>query len=354
MKTRYIILAALAAVLAGCAKEDNMTTGEAAKAYLELWINEYYPGATANSDGIYILEDEPGDGTAWSSASTYAYISYTIRSLDGTVSSTTDENVAKQLGTYAVGNYYGPRYSTTGEGSSYAGQDAILSGMREGGTRKAIVPSWMLTTSRYSTQQEYLDNATSTSSLIYTVTLKGQSEDMEMTELDSLTRYVARHYPGAVSVSYDSETAADGTFYFISDTSEFEDEDSDDDDDEDDVLGTGDEGTINYTGRLLNGQVFDTTIEKVAKDSGIYSSSKTYTTQTVTFADSYSDITMGESSSLIDGFKGGLSLMKYEGQKATVIFTSAHGYTSSGSGSTIPGWSPLIFEIELVSLSSLD
>ena len=57
---------------------------------------------------------------------------------------------------------------------------------------------------------------------------------------------------------------------------------------------------------------------------------------------------MGTSSSIIDGFKGGISLMKWKGQKATVIFTSKHGYTSSGSGNTIPGFAPLIFELEIL------
>ncbi len=356
MKTRYIVLAAVAAVFASCAKENTMTTGEAAKAYLELWIDEHYPGISANSEGIYILEDNPGTGDLWNNENVYAYLSTTIASLSGTIASTTEEEVAKRLGTYAKVNYYGPKYTITGGDYSYAGLDAILEGMREGGTRKAIVPSWMLTTSRYSTQKEYIDNASSTSHLIYTVSFEGQSNDMEMTELDSLTRYVARHYPGAVSVSYDSETAADGTFYFISDTSAFENDEEGgegEEEDEEVVLDADYEGTINYTGRLLNGQVFDTTIEKVAKDAGIYDSSKTYSPQSISFAESYSGITMGESTSLIDGFKGGLSLLQYEGQKATVIFTSSHGYKNSGSGNTIPGWSPLIFEIELVSLSSL-
>ena len=43
--------------------------------------------------------------------------------------------------------------------------------------------------------------------------------------------------------------------------------------------------------------------------------------------------------------------MNYEGQKAVVMFTSTHGYTSTGSGETIPAWSPLQFELELVTVS---
>ena len=59
---------------------------------------------------------------------------------------------------------------------------------------------------------------------------------------------------------------------------------------------------------------------------------------------------MGNSSSLINGFKGALFLMKYQGQKAVAIFDSTHGYGESGSGAKIPGYSPLVFEFELVTV----
>ena len=79
---------------------------------------------------------------------------------------------------------------------------------------------------------------------------------------------------------------------------------------------------------------------------------KTYEPQSVTFSSSYSDITMGDSSSLISGFKGALSLMHWKGQKATVVFSSAHGYGASGSsnsnGFVIPPYEPLIFELEIL------
>ena len=53
---------------------------------------------------------------------------------------------------------------------------------------------------------------------------------------------------------------------------------------------------INYIGRLLNGQVFDTTVEDTAKFYGIYSSSKTYEPKKVKLSENYKDITLGGSS----------------------------------------------------------
>ena len=349
MKIKYsILLAALALFAIGCTEENLPSAGETAREYLKLWMDKYHPGISATPDGLYVLEETVGKGSLWTSEEAYSYLDVTVRKLDGTISSTTDMKLAQQLGTYSVGNYYGPKYLLTGEGNSYAGVDALLSGMRIGGTRTAVVPAWMLTTSRYSTQQEYLDAAASTSvSLIYTLSLKGQTNDVEATELDSLTRYVYSNYMQARPVSYIEDEDPDGTFFFLSNASQFESAGAT-------KRGDTDSGTINYTGRLLNGQVFDTTVEKVAKDAGIYDSSKTYAPVSITFASEWDSVSMGESTSLINGFKGGLFLMQYPGEKAVVLFTSSHGYSSSGSGSTIPGWSPLIFELELVSVSSLE
>lgn len=340
MKIKIIIFACTALALAGCAKENTLSTGETAQAYLDLWLKEYHPALTPTSSGIYIMEETEGTGEAWNSENAYAYIETTIATLKGKVSSTSNKEMAQQTGTYTASGYYGPRYTAVGSGYSYAGLDAILDGMKVGGTRKAIVPSWLLTTSRYETQEEYIDNASTASHLIYTVTFAGQSNDIEATELALVTAYINANYPGAEPTTYITDGEADGTFYFITDTSAF--------DDDTPKRTDNAEATINYTGKLLDGSVFDTTVERTAKDARIYDSSRTYGPTSVTFTESYENISMGDSSDLIKGFKGGLSLMMYPGQKATVIFTSAHGYQSSGKSPSIPSWAPLIFELELV------
>ena len=339
-KKILIPLAAAVCLMAGsCAKKTVSNTGTLAKEYIQLWVDKYHPGLTPNESGLYIISDEPGSGAQWDSELPYVYVETTIRSLDGTISSSTSEELARQLGTYVKGNYYGPRYQAVGSGYSYAGVDAMLQGMRIGGTRKAIIPAWMLTSSRYNTQQDYINNCSSSTHLIYEITLEGQTDDPNEDEIVNLRRYVALHYGNLASVTYIEDAEADDSFYFVSDISGFK---------EEDALSSTATININYTGKLLDGTVFDTSIEKIAKDAGIYSASRTYEPQSVTLAESYSDITMGNSSSLISGFKGGLSLMKWKGQKATVLFTSKHGYTSSGSGNTIPGFATLIFELEIV------
>lgn len=339
MKKLFLIMAACG-IVAGCAKKNTSSTGEEAQTYLNLLLERDYPGVSANENGIYVLEDIPGTGDLWNASTPFTYAETTIRTMGGTISSTSDEATAKQLGTYAFGNYYGPKYSATGEGSSYAGFDALLTGMRAGGSRTAILPAWLLTTSRYTSQKAYLDACTSTTSLIYSVKLHGQSEDLIQEQKDSIRRYVTRHYGSNVTFTpILGNNDYDGQFWFISDSTAFEGVDH-----------RADDASLqlNYTGRLLNGQVFDTTLERVAKDAGIYSSAKTYAAQSVSFNKDYSSISMGSSTALINGFKLGLFKMHWSGQKATVIFTSNWGYDSSGSGALIPGYSPLIFELELL------
>lgn len=342
MNKKVLLILPVICLLAGaCAKKQVSNTGLYAQEYIQKWMEKYHPGISANADGLYILEDTPGNGLEWTGDKDYILARSTIYTLGGSISSTTDEELSKQLGTYVQGNYYGPKYQIIGEDYSYAGVDALLSGMRIGGTRKAVIPAWMLTSSRYKTQKEYLDACTNSTHLIYEITLEGQTDNPEQDAVTFLTNYVHNHYGSDIeSVSYITDEEADGTFWFISDVSGFK---------EEDALSENATVNINYTGKLARtGTVFDTTLEKVAKDAYIFSESKTYEPQSVTLSTTYSDITMGDSSSLISGFKGGLSKMHFKGQKATVLFTSQHGYASSGSGNTIPAFAPLIFELEIV------
>lgn len=333
-----LVLSALSLLAAGCAQDNTLNTGEKAKEYLELYMQKYYPYVTPNEYGLFVLEDTPGSGSVWSPDYAYTYASTTIRSLGGTITSTTEERFAQQLGTYVRGNYYGPKFQLMGENASMAGVDRLFEGMRVGGKRKAVIPAWLLTTSRYNTEKEYIDACSSDASLVYTVSLEGLTNDVTQTEKDSLASYVHRVYgTGVQPVSYNSDEP-DGSFYFISDSTAF--------------IGTQKFPAdttirINYTGRLLNGQVFDTTLEKVAKDEGLYSSSKTYGPASLTVSTNYTEFKLNDNS-VIDGFQNGLKKMRWLGQKAHILFISNLGYTSTGSGQTIPPYSPLLFEIELL------
>ncbi len=99
---------------------------------------------------------------------------------------------------------------------------------------------------------------------------------------------------------------------------------------------------VDYTGSLLTDAVFDSSIEQVAKDNGVYQSSRTYGP----FKFALSSPTQGA----IPGFEFAISLMRV-GEKATVIFPSRLGYGSE-TRTGIPADSPLIFEIELFEIKN--
>lgn len=98
----------------------------------------------------------------------------------------------------------------------------------------------------------------------------------------------------------------------------------------------GDTLRMDYTGKLLNDNVFDTSIESVARDNNIYSSNRDYIP--IRFR-----IGLG---ALIFGFEYGAAQME-QGDKATVFIPSESGYGRNPNGQ-IPSNSPLIFELDLL------
>jgi FKBP-type peptidyl-prolyl cis-trans isomerase len=86
-----------------------------------------------------------------------------------------------------------------------------------------------------------------------------------------------------------------------------------------DLLKTGDVIKVKYAGKLLSDKQFDAgEIPQLAVGGGRF----------------------------IKGFEEGISKMRI-GEKAILIFPSAIGYGTQGSGNTIPPYAPLLFEIEV-------
>lgn len=331
-------------VIAGCAKTPETTPNDAAKKYFDSWIMLNHPDAVPTELGSYILSEEPGTGAAAGKAddNLYVRLNYTNKKLDGAIQNTTYAKTAQQLGTYVETDYYGPLILLRAEGNVAVGFEELLERMKVGGKIEAAVPGWLSGLKTYSNKEDYLNNVTGTD-YIYSIELTDVINDIVKWEVDSLVRYMQANYPEvnpADTVSTEEYNGKKYGFYYIQQKPT---------DLPDSTYKSSTKVYLNYTGRLLNGQVFDTTIEKVAKDSGIYSKSKTYQPTYVTWdEDDYDTITMGSSESdVIDGFKFALFQMQPH-EKGIAIFYSAYGYQEDGSGNTIPGYSPLIFELELV------
>jgi len=92
----------------------------------------------------------------------------------------------------------------------------------------------------------------------------------------------------------------------------------------------GNKVKVHYTGKLMNGKVFDSSLTK--KPATPF------------------EFTLGQGQ-VIPGWDEGISMMS-AGGKATLIIPSKLGYGERGAGADIPAYSPLVFDVELISISA--
>ena len=328
----YIVMAVAAA---SCARTVEPGANEASKRYFDAWMQIHHPDAKPTGLGIYVIEDEPGTGAVVTDDG-FVYADYIVTDLEGNITSYTDRNTAKQLGKFDTTAFYGPKVITTMDNTIQAGLADAIVGMKVGGHKKVIIPSWLMTYSVYDTPEEYLNTSSSYSDAIYDITITDFTEDISKYEIERIGNYLTEH-----KEEYGNMTVADSLqygFYYKelvppTDTTS---------------CPTDTSIYINYTGRLLNGLVFDTTDERTAKDHDIYSSSRSYEPVKIKWGEKYSDLKMGSSgSSVVSGFALTLWQMRAF-EKGVGIFYSPLGYSYNGSGSSIPSYSPLVFEIEIV------
>lgn len=330
------ILAALVALLAcGCEKPQSKKDYEDDVKYFDSWVTTNYPEARKSALGAYILSDTPGTGRPFSIVYPFASVNYTVRDLDGNVTSTTDRKTAQRVySNYSMSDYYGPRIWMMAAGAIYSGLFDTMANMREGGKRTIAIPGWLMTYNYYTDPEKYHSVKETGANCIYDVTMETVAEDLDKYLLDSLKRYVARNLEGVDSTKYgfyylqtkapasSREMPNDTTFY------------------------------INYTGRLLDGTVFDTNIADTAKVYDIYSSSRDYRPKVIRKNSDYRNITMSDigassASNVLEGFAYCLSKLKaLEG--GTCVFYHELGYDYNGSGKSIPPYSSLRFDIEVV------
>lgn len=338
MKTKYIYIVLAACILAAaCTKEGNTVANESQKLYLESWMEANHAGVNPSGLGIYILEDDnAGTGAGWSADYPYVTVDYTVTSLDGNISATNSEKLSRQLGIYNKAASYAPVVWTLGKGYSYAGVDEILSGMKVGQTRKAVIPNWLLTQKRYSNAEGYQKVDVDASPLIYTISLRSMTKDLRKSCTDQLHAYVRSNIDASADSLFYNNKDGDrlGFYYFTTKQPR-----------PDSTFKEGNKIYVYYVGRRLDGQVFDTNIADTAKVHGIWSSSASYNPMEVTYSTTYTDIKKG-STTLISGFQAALLRMTaYE--EATTLFYYSLGY--GGTAQTlIPSYSSLCFDLKLV------
>lgn len=97
---------------------------------------------------------------------------------------------------------------------------------------------------------------------------------------------------------------------------------------------------VHYTGKLISGKVFDTSIEEIAKKEGLFNPQRNY--QPVPFV-----IGVGQ---VIPGWDEGI-LLSPNGSEVVLLIPSNLAYGEQGEmRAGIPPFAPLIFEIDIVDL----
>ena len=339
MKKIFLILLAAAAVSVSCARESASDTSGLNAEALAAYMQKYHSDAVRTALGVYIYPalEVPGTGSEIGDEK-YIRIHITSADREGRLSSSTLDSVNRSHGKYNPRNYYGPVIYYRGEDNLSAGLEQLLTGdgtsfgpMKEGGTRTALVPGWLMTRNRYDTEQEYISSESGTTTL-YTITLVQAIEEVDAWEKDSLARYIAANYPDARE-----DSLVEGWYYVVTKPSK-----------DTASLSSSEKIYCRYTLRDLGDRVIDSNIEKVARDNGFYSSDASYDPMLINWDADYTRITMTSSENdVVDGFANAfLHMHPYEA--GTAIFWSGLGYAAKGSGNTIPAYCPLKFDIELV------
>lgn len=341
---KYIAFAAAAIVPVSCARNVPEGANEAGKRYLDAWLKvNGITEADKAGRGIYILDHTTTESGLQVAADGFAIVNFRTTDLEGNISTYTDKETAEQLGTYNPSGYYGEQVWLTTAGTIRAGVFDGINGMRKGESKKFIVPSWLMSYENFATEEEYLAEASDNSNTIYEVTVEDFTMDINQWQFNKMVQTFNEDdfYDGRFKGTSIEDTTGIGYGIFYKPIVEYPDKNNEKFPEDTTIY-------INYIGKLLNGLIFDTNIENVAKDNNLYTEGRTYGPTPVHWGETASDITLDESE-VISGFSMTLWQMNSltTGSKGLGMFYSDLGYGYSGSTS-IPGYAPLIFEIEFV------
>jgi len=283
---------------------------------LDAWIKvNNIVADTITPDGLYFINEVEGTG-AYPSDSNYLVYNVTIRNLDDYVYSSTIKDTAKLFDLFSYTSHYVPAYSQYFTKSfTPKGLREGLKMMKEGGKARLIMKS-NLAFGKYGS-----GDIGSYESLIFDVELVKVVPDPKVYEKSQIDEYLANN-PGFVNYN-------DSVYIKI----------MDDDAAVNHYIGKDTLVYVFYTGRFLDGYVFDTNVDTVAVNNHIYSTTKSYAQLSFNIGDK----------SVTEGFEYAIKHMKAK-TRIRALIPSAYEYGSTGktsSSPTILPYSPLIFDIYL-------
>jgi FKBP-type peptidyl-prolyl cis-trans isomerase FkpA len=303
MKIRSVALAVITGIMifsaSSCLKDDSEAQRAEEKRILNTYISANYPNVTPTKSGLYYIETLAGTGDTLDYGE-WMEIKFTGRLVSSNdVVMTSDLQIAKDNNIDQTDIYYGPTRLILGK-ISYAGLNEGISKMKEGGKARMIFSSDLgAGGSSSSTVPAY-------SSLIFDIELLKVIPDMKAYETGLMMEYLIAH-------ELSTDTTASGIYY--TETM--------------DGVGSlpidGDQVSVTYTGKFLEGTAFQST-------------GKTFS------------FTVG-SNGVIKGFEAGVRQMR-KGGTATVVVPYNYAYGEYGRVDNyyrivVPPFKTLVFNLTL-------
>ncbi len=258
---------------------------------LQAYVEEHHITVRPTETGLYFQSLKKGKGPL-ARKGDMVTVNFDIRLLDGT----------RIFSTKETGE---PVFFELGKPYDTEGMNQALLKMREGGKARIIMPSGLAFGKRG--RPGLVPPYTSLISEIELVKIQTQEEyqaEQHLKEALEIEQYVKDH-------GIKAKPTASGLYYI----------------EEEKGSGpqpkTGDKVKVWYTGKLLDGTVFDASSKRNRPFEFVLGKGR-----------------------VIKGWDEGIAMMR-QGGKATLIIPSTLGYGERGSGKVIPPNAPLIFEVEL-------
>ncbi len=295
-------------------KAEKLKSEEPAK--LQEYLTKNNVTAVPSASGIYIITQNPGTGRGIQKTD-FVKMNLTVTSIEGKkIFSTLDKNKP-------ITFEYGQPFDTKG-------LDEAIGTMKKGSKATVIVPSAMGFGEKGRKDMTGTDIIEPYSPVVYEVEVldlktKAENDAAKKTEeanakktsaeAQSKEPLLIQQYVKDNNIT--AKPNGSGIYYIEK------------------VKGKGPKATagkkvkVHYTGKLLNGKVFDSSVDK--KPSTPY------------------EFVLGQGQ-VIPGWDEAI-LMMSAGGKATVIIPSKLAYGERGAGNDIPPFSPLVFDLELINIS---
>lgn len=274
--------------------------------------------AKITPSGLHYVIHTPGKGML-PKPGQKVRVNYTGMLLNGKVFDTSIEEVAKTHGKYHPQRTYQPFAFDLGRGRVIKGWDEGIALLKPGAKATLLVPSYLAYGERGAG-----NDIPPNSVLAFEVELVGIVGVTDIAKLKIKEKIIIDKYLAQKGIK-NAQSTPSGLHYVIKKEGNGV------------KPKPGQKVRVNYTGMLLNGKVFDTSLADVAKKSGKYNPQRTY--QPYAF-------TLGKKQ-VIRGWDEGIALLK-PGTKATLLIPSYLAYGERGAGGDIPPNTVLLFEVELV------